>query len=142
MSGADNTASARPAQEQNIPDFHNFRLRAVGAPEAYAYVRAYGVPAEYGRRVVVDGKPGIIVKDCGYQLGVCFDARPANDIARCHPTWRVEYGEVGTPRKVTRSQQRYLDYLDADSGGTFAEYLCELSRRARETAKSGSEGRS
>lgn len=35
MSGADNTASARPAQEGNVPDFHNFRLRAVGAPEAY-----------------------------------------------------------------------------------------------------------
>jgi hypothetical protein len=36
MSGADNTASARPAQEQNAPDFHRFGLRAVGAPEAYA----------------------------------------------------------------------------------------------------------
>lgn len=39
------------------------------------YVRAhYNVPAEIGRRVVVDGKPGIITSDRGHYIGVNFDA--------------------------------------------------------------------
>jgi hypothetical protein len=46
-----------------------------------AYVRHfYGVPAEKGMRVVVDGKPGVIAGFDGY-------AEPV----RCHPTWRVQY---------------------------------------------------
>ena len=34
----------------------------------------YKVPAEIGRRVVVDGKPGIIAEDRGHYIGVNFDA--------------------------------------------------------------------
>lgn len=96
---------------------------------SFEYVRKhYSVPAEYGRRVIVDGEPGIIIKDCGAQLGVNFDARKPNDVAYCHPTWRVEYGDMGTPRKITRSQQRYMDYLDvADFYGSFKGYLMALS---------------
>lgn len=97
----------------------------------FEYVRKhYGVPAEYGRRVTVDGEPGIIIKDCGAQIGVNFDARKSNSVACCHPTWRVEYGGIEQPRKITRSQQRYMDYLDvADCFENFRGYL--LSLRAR-----------
>jgi hypothetical protein len=38
------------------------------------YARVYyGVPACIGRRVTVDGKPGIIAEDRGHYIGVNFD---------------------------------------------------------------------
>ncbi len=80
-----------------------------------AYVQAqYGVPARIGMRVVVDGKPGIIVKDCGHHLGVNFDADKPGLVKRCHPTWKITYGKMGKIRPMTRSQQRYQDYLNSD----------------------------
>lgn len=66
--------------------------------------RHYGVPADIGRRVEVDGKPGIIAADRGHYIGVNFDADKPGVISNCHPTWRVVYGEMGTIRKLTRSQ--------------------------------------
>ena len=96
----------------------------------FEYVRNYyKVPAEYGRRVVVDGKPGIIIKDCGAQIGVAFDDGPAHIAAYCHPTWHVEYGDIGTPRKITASQLRYQEYLDADSDMKFGEWLKWRAKR-------------
>ena len=88
------------------------------------YVRDYyGVPACLGRIVVVDGKQGIIVKDMGNYIGVNFDEDKPGYVKNAHPTWKVEYMGMGTPRNLTRSQRRYQEYIDADIGCTFAEYL-------------------
>ena len=60
----------------------------------FCYVcTSYGVPACAGRRVIVDGSPGVIVEDRGHYIGVRFDHLP-DDVRSCHPTWRVEYGEM------------------------------------------------
>lgn len=81
----------------------------------------YGVPAVIGRRVMVDGKPGVIAEDCGHHIGVLFDADKPASISPCHPTWRVEYQGMGRVRKMTRSQQRYRRYLDV--GDCFDSFL-------------------
>jgi len=97
-----------------------------------AYVRRYyGVPAEIGRRVTVGGRPGIITADRGAYIGVTFDdAKPAT-VSPCHPTSQVVYGDMGTPRPLTRSQRRYLDYLEvSDCFESFRDYLHYRSARA------------
>lgn len=58
------------------------------------YVRKYyGVPAVIGMRVIVEGKPGVIVEDRGHYIGVNFDADGPDVIYNVHPTSHVEYGE-------------------------------------------------
>ena len=52
-----------------------------------------GVPADIGRQVVVDGRPGIIAEDRGHYIGVHFDDDKPSVIVNAHPTWRVEYSE-------------------------------------------------
>jgi hypothetical protein len=74
----------------------------------------YGVPAQIGRRVIVAGAPGIIEEDRGNYLGVTLDSDKPGVISNCHPTWEVKYLEMGKIRKMTRSQKRYQEYLDAD----------------------------
>ena len=86
-------------------------------------VQYYGVPAAIGRRVLVGGQPGIIAEDRGHYIGVNFDTDKPGRVCNAHPTWEVEYGEMGTIRKMTRAQQRYRDYVRADTGTTFAEWL-------------------
>jgi len=88
------------------------------------YVREYyGVPAVLGRRVVVSGKPGIIAEDRGHYIGVNFDHDKPGDISNCHPTWEVEYLDIGEIRKPTRSQQRYKRHLEyGDSFESFIEF--------------------
>lgn len=83
----------------------------------------YKVPADIGRRVTVDGKPGIIAADRGNYIGVNFDDCKPGDIRNCHPTWKVEYLEMGTIRKMTRSQRRYQEYLNSESSLSFAEWI-------------------
>lgn len=83
----------------------------------------YNVPAQIGRRVVVDGQPGIIAQDCGNYIGVNFDSDKPGAISHCHPTWRVEYGEMGTVRPMTKSQQRYKRFLEYGDGfESFIDY--------------------
>lgn len=55
----------------------------------------YGVPADIGRRVLVNGEPGIIAVDRGNYIGVNFDKDKPGIISNCHPTWEVEYLEMG-----------------------------------------------
>jgi hypothetical protein len=84
----------------------------------------YGVPAEIGRRVIVHGKPGIIIEDRGNYLGVNFDSDKPGRTMNCHPTDHVEYGEMGTIRKMTRSQARYAHFLEVgDCFDNFREFL-------------------
>ena len=71
----------------------------------------YRVPACLGRRVIIDGEPGIITEDRGNYIGVNFDHDKPGVVLNAHPTWKVEYGEMGRIRVPTRSQQRYKRYL-------------------------------
>jgi hypothetical protein len=88
------------------------------------YVRSYyGVPAEIGRRVRVYGKEGIIAEDRGNYIGVTLDTDKPNHVSNYHPTDGVEYLGMGTVRKLTRSQQNYQDYLRADCGWSFGEWM-------------------
>lgn len=87
------------------------RNTEVGRP--FEYVKStYNVPAEIGRRVVVNGKAGTIVADRGHYIGVNFDHDHPGRINNCHPTWEVTYLDVDVPRKLTRSQRRYQRYLE------------------------------
>ena len=53
------------------------------------YVRRhYGVDYRRGDRVLVDGRPGVIVSFPDQYLGVRMDGE--KHTSRCHPTWRVE----------------------------------------------------
>ena len=84
---------------------------------SFEYVKDYyGVPASLGRRVIVNGRPGIIAADRGHYIGVNFDSDKPGDISNCHPTWRVEYLGMGKVRKLTRSQKRYLRFLEYGDG--------------------------
>ncbi len=61
------------------------------------YVRRfYDVPAELERRIVFDGRPGVIVGAEGGRLLVWLDGDEHR--VPVHPTWRVDYldgkGEV------------------------------------------------
>lgn len=72
----------------------------------------YNVPACIGRRVEIDGKPGIVAADRGNHIGVNFDADKPGAISPAHPTWKVKYLGIGKVRKMTRSQKRYQAYLE------------------------------
>lgn len=93
------------------------------------YVRQhYGVPAEIGRRVVVNGKPGIIAEDRGHYIGVLFDADPPGTAYPCHPTWRVDYQGMGTvrqlPARKARAKARYQRYREFGDGfDSFRDFL-------------------
>lgn len=88
------------------------------------YVRThYGVPACIGRRVMVYGKPGIITEDRGHYIGVTLDAAKPGRVANYHPTDGVQYLGMGRVRRLSRAQQNYRDYLNADCGHSFAEWM-------------------
>ena len=91
---------------------------------AFEYVTEYyQVPACYGRRVEVNGKPGIIAEDRGHYIGVNFDSDKPGVISNCHPTWEVEYLGMGKVRALTKSQQRYKRYLEyGDCFDSFIEF--------------------
>ena len=90
----------------------------------FTYVRDhYSVPAAIGRRVTVDGKPGVVAEDRGHYIGVNFDADKPGVVCNAHPTWKVVYLEMGAVRPMTRSQRRYSAFLDADGGLEFGEWL-------------------
>ena len=92
----------------------------------FDYIKnTYKVPAEIGREILFEGKrKGVIVKDCGNYIGVNFDDKKPGQIDTLHPTWEVEYlDSFAKIRKQKRSQQRYQDFLTADSGLSFMEYV-------------------
>ncbi len=95
-------------------------------PTPCHYVReAYGVPAEIGRRVSWNGKPGTIYQDGGCHVAVNFDEDKAGICYQVHPTDPgLEYLEMGKIRKMTRSQSRYQEFIRADwFDGTFGEWI-------------------
>ncbi len=99
--------------------------------QPFEYVRTYyKVPAEMGRRVVVNGQPGIIVEDRGHHIGVNFDSDKPGVVKPCHPTWEVEYQGIGKVRRVSRGAARYQRYLAADYfSGSFIDFCHWDARR-------------
>ena len=93
------------------------------------YVReVYGVPAEIGRRVLVDGEPGIIVKDMGNHIGILLDKDKPTAINPYHPCHKIEYLGMGKVRQMTSSQKRYREYLEySDCFDSFKHYLDYLN---------------
>lgn len=91
----------------------------------FEYVnKAYGVNACYGRRVLIDGEPGTITKDCGHYIGVNFDHDKPGVIANCHPTWKVEYLGMGKIRKLTKAHERGKRWLEyGDMFETFMDFV-------------------
>jgi hypothetical protein len=65
----------------------------------------YGVPADIGRRIKVDGQAGIIAEDRGNYLGVNFDSDSPGVIRNVHPTWQVEYMGMGVIRRSKKKEQ-------------------------------------
>jgi phage terminase large subunit len=59
----------------------------------------------------------------GHYIGVNLDADKPSRICNYHPTDGVEYLGMGKVRKLTRSQKNYQDFLRADCGYTFAEWM-------------------
>jgi len=93
----------------------------------FDYIQSYyKVPAELHREIEFEGRKGLIVQDKGNYIGVQFYDDEKVATHSLHPTYNVVYLEsFGKPKKVKnqRSKQRYLDYLDNDGFGSFAEYL-------------------
>lgn len=91
---------------------------------SYTYVRnTWGVPACTGRRVVVDGRPGVIAEPRDHYIGVSFDDDNPGVVKNCHPTSKVEYQGMGDVRRPTRSQERYQRFLEYGDGfGDFIDY--------------------
>jgi len=89
------------------------------------YVRNYyGVPACIGRIVSYRGKQGIIAKDGGNYICVNFDEDKPGVTCNIHPTDpELVYSGMGKVRKITRSQQRYADFISSEYSGSFKEFL-------------------
>ena len=101
-----------------------------GSPLEYVR-RYYKVPAEIGRRVTVNGKPGTIIADRGNYIAVNFDHCKPGKVDNCHPTDQVVYlEEIREPRKMTRSQARYQRWLEVgDCFESFKHFLQYESTR-------------
>ncbi len=91
----------------------------------FSYIQKhYGVPAERGRRIRYKGeKEGVIVASTGGYIMVVLDGEKATHRRPYHPTDQIEYLGMGTVPRLTASQRRYQQYLDADSGLSFMEWL-------------------
>jgi hypothetical protein len=95
-----------------------------GERMSFQYIQSYyKVPAESGRVISHNGKKGIIVEAIGQYIGVVFDGKKASHVLPVHPTDGVEYLGMAKVPKMTASERRYKDYLQADSSLTFAEWL-------------------
>ncbi|WP_213034168.1 hypothetical protein [Acinetobacter sp. ANC 3813] len=106
---------------------------------SFEYInKNYGVNAEVGRCVIADGEAGVIVGYSGAHIVVNLDKDKPNVRSNWHPTWHMVYGEMGKVRPLTAGQKRYQEFLNADSGLSFAEWLGvdKASKAHREYMKS------
>ena len=79
----------------------------------------YKVPARIGRRIKFKGdREGVIVKTDSH-IHVIFDGE--KNKSALHPTWEVEYLDMGKLPKTSKSQQRYQRYLEYGDG--FSDFL-------------------
>ncbi len=90
----------------------------------FKYIKeCYDVPACIGRKVEINGKSGVIVKDMGDRIGVLFDSDKPSHIYPAHPTRKIKYLGMGKVRNMTRSQKRYKAYLElGDCFDTFIDF--------------------
>lgn len=90
-----------------------------------SYVKDYyNVPADIGRRVEYRGKPGIIYEDGGNYVSINFDHAKPGVCSFVHPTDPdLKYLEMGKIRSMTPSQKRYREFVRADTGLSFKEWL-------------------
>lgn len=73
---------------------HGLRARTEAVSDGFAYVRKrYGVPAKRGRRVVANGKPGVITRSAGHYIRVRLDGEKRSGY--WHPTWHMLYLDEG-----------------------------------------------
>jgi hypothetical protein len=92
----------------------------------FEYIKdAYGVSAQLGQVVFLNDKQGVIAKDRGHYVGINFDSDKAGVISNVHPTDEnlVYTDKIVGIRQMTRSQKRYQEFLNADTGVTFAEWI-------------------
>lgn len=62
---------------------------------SFEYInQTYGVNACVGRRVIADGKPGIIVGTRGAHIVVNLDEDKPGHKTFWHPTWNMTYLEM------------------------------------------------
>ena len=90
------------------------------------YVReAYGVPARVGLMVTYRGESGVISKDRGNYVGITLDSEKPSQVSNVHPTDPnlVYLKTMAKPRKMTRSQKRYKEYIDSGYEDGFATWL-------------------
>jgi len=84
----------------------------------------YGVPSDIGRIIAYNGRQGVISEDRGHYVGVTFDDEKPGTVGNFHPTTEgLEYLGMGKVRPMTRSQQRYKDFIRADTDQTFSEWM-------------------
>lgn len=107
---------------------------------SFEYInKTYGVNAEEGRRVIADGKPGVITGYNGAHIAVNLDEHKPGHDTYWHPTWNMTYLDIGKIRPMTAGQKRYQEYLNAREwfDGSFAEWLGvdKESKERREYAK-------
>ena len=90
-----------------------------------SYVKKhYGAPDDIGRKVEYKGRTGIIFEFGGNYVSVNFDDQKPGITSMIHPTDPdLKYLEMGEIRQMTRSQKKYREYINADFGCSFAEYL-------------------
>ncbi|WP_111818268.1 hypothetical protein [Acinetobacter baumannii] len=101
---------------------------------SFEYInKTYGVNAELGRRVIADGKPGIITGTHNALIVVNLDEDKPGERTYWHPTWNMQYLDMGKIRKMTAGQRRYQEFLDADwFDGGFDKWLgVDKETRAR-----------
>lgn len=98
----------------------------------FEYIREYyKVPAEYGREVCINGRKGVIVEGRGNYIGVNFHDAKAGQSLPYHPTHNVEYFGIVKPRKISRSQKRYREYIEADTMMTYKEWISRDNKHNR-----------
>jgi hypothetical protein len=89
---------------------------------SFEYIQEnYHVPAEFGRKVIVYGRAATIVEDRGHHIGITYDDEMPGRVHSAHPTCEVQYLDMGTVRKLSRSKLRYRRYLACD--GRFSSFL-------------------
>lgn len=108
---------------------------------SFRYIQDYyKVPACEGRRVEYTGdlfpKQGVIVGVRGHYIRIHFDGEKHSK-GVFHPTWKIEYLEMGKVPKISRGRARYMRFLEMD--GVFESFRAFLAfeQEERESRRLG-----
>lgn len=92
----------------------------------FEYIRDYyDVNVQLNMEIDFNGDKGVVTKDNGNYIGVTFDKDKPGSISNIHPTDELLKftGKTRKPRKMTRAQKNYQEYLRYDCSSTFAEWM-------------------